>query len=512
MTRKKKILITIIVLVVLIFVALFVFGGNDNNKETTETAKTENYQETILVSGRIEALRDVTLSFRSTSGIVSRIYRKTGEKVKKGTLLASLDIKDLTRRRNELTHSLEAQEARLAKLRRGATQEEKEVQAAKTNSTRQRLANAIRSADANAIQDLISIESSLRLNIDKWFINVTSDSPRLSVSISGTAKQNLENGRNRMGSILRTNTDNFLNSPIQDTESSVERLQKLIEDLKLAGIFANQVFAEIKRAEERGSLPIGASDPISNFAKEISSSIGKTTQSLNNVLAESSALKTAILDEKSLLAGTSEEDIREQIALVERAREEINRIDVDISRSKIFAPFDGVIGEVFVKEGEAAIEDRDGTIRFISDTSLKVVVDVSELDINYFNEGEEVQAEVEAIEEKFGAVINSVNVVEKVIDNVPTYKVEFAITDQDSRLRPGLSVDIDIPTKNHENIVTVPNGAIMRNANGDSTVTIIRTGETREQVVVETGVSTDRGTTEILSGVNEGDRVVVLMP
>ncbi|GLY81960.1 efflux RND transporter periplasmic adaptor subunit [Actinoallomurus iriomotensis] len=91
-------------------------------------------------------------------------------------------------------------------------------------------------------------------------------------------------------------------------------------------------------------------------------------------------------------------------------------------------------------------------------------------------------------------------------DNVVQYGATVELTDPPSSLRLGQTATVRVTTASAENVLYVPAAAV-RTAGGQSTVTV-RQGGKQVAEQVQTGVSGDQGT-EIKSGLNEGDEVVI---
>ena len=83
-------------------------------------------------------------------------------------------------------------------------------------------------------------------------------------------------------------------------------------------------------------------------------------------------------------------------------------------------------------------------------------------------------------------------------------------TQEDSRIKPGMTADITISTAQKENVIAIPQRAIIRQ-DGNKFVRVAR-GTAIEQVQVQTGLQSSDGTIEILSGIAEGDRVITFFP
>lgn len=91
-------------------------------------------------------------------------------------------------------------------------------------------------------------------------------------------------------------------------------------------------------------------------------------------------------------------------------------------------------------------------------------------------------------------------------NNVVQYGVTVSLTDPPAGLRIGATATVQVITASAQNVLYVPTAAV-RTAGGQSTVTVLSDGK-QVPKRVQTGVEGDQGT-EITSGLNEGDQVVI---
>lgn len=140
--------------------------------------------------------------------------------------------------------------------------------------------------------------------------------------------------------------------------------------------------------------------------------------------------------------------------------------------------------------------------------TLQVVLPFEESDAASIKAGDEVDVQLDALPEltPHGKVV-SVSPSATPIAGVVSYYATVALDDRDPRERDGQTARATVLTEQHTDVLTVPNTAV-RQQGGASTVVVYEpTGEQRT-VTFEAGlVGPDR--TEVLSGLNEGDRVVV---
>ena len=111
--RAKAIIILIPVIVAVALLVLFMPKRKDNAAEAvafeTAPAQMRTYKRIIDISGYVEPFDEEELRFRST-GAVTAVYVKEGDKVKKGDLLASIDDTKQTASLQSIRNSIEEAE------------------------------------------------------------------------------------------------------------------------------------------------------------------------------------------------------------------------------------------------------------------------------------------------------------------------------------------------------------------------------------------------------------------
>ncbi|HEY4027776.1 MAG TPA: hypothetical protein VGO86_15220, partial [Candidatus Dormibacteraeota bacterium] len=94
-----------------------------------------------------------------------------------------------------------------------------------------------------------------------------------------------------------------------------------------------------------------------------------------------------------------------------------------------------------------------------------------------------------------------------VVSNVTNYYATLVLDNLDQRLKTGMTANANVIVQQAQNVLTVPNSVITR-LGGLSFVTLLgRDGRTQTRQAVRTGAVGDT-TTEITSGLNQGDRIV----
>lgn len=206
-------------------------------------------------------------------------------------------------------------------------------------------------------------------------------------------------------------------------------------------------------------------------------------------------------------------DVANQQAQLTKAAAEVERSRTTLSYTTITAPRDGVILAKNVEEGTIVNSGRSGIAEGVSivdlgDLSTMLVdVEVDETDLADIHVGQQVEIDVDAVGDRvFRGAVTRVDPQAQTTSNVTTVKVEIEVLDHDQRLLPGLSATCNFLVGERNNVLTLPTRAI-RKRDGKTTVLVPGDPEPRS-VLVKVGLAGDE-TTEIVSGLQEGDKVLL---
>ena len=139
---------------------------------------------------------------------------------------------------------------------------------------------------------------------------------------------------------------------------------------------------------------------------------------------------------------------------------------------------------------------------------FQVVMAYTETDASSIAPGQKVRLTFDAVPdlELTGSVL-SVSPTATAISGVISYYVTVVLPQGDPRLKSGMTAQAEVLTKEVPGVLAVP-GAAVRTQNGTSVVTVLDPNGTQRTVTVQTGATGD-GKTQILSGVTEGQQVVL---
>lgn len=198
---------------------------------------------------------------------------------------------------------------------------------------------------------------------------------------------------------------------------------------------------------------------------------------------------------------------------LEAAEKAVAEARKQLQEATITAPFDGLVAEVYVKEGDILASPTMASrpvIHLIDPVSMELTVEVDEIDIASVEPGQKVAIELDALPElQLEGKVISISSLPEPQATVVAYEVKIAFdVPPDSRGKVGMSADADIVIAERSNVLLVPDRAIDADSQGNPVVKVVMAeGETETRSVV-TGIS-DGLQTEIVSGLSEGETVVI---
>jgi multidrug efflux pump subunit AcrA (membrane-fusion protein) len=206
------------------------------------------------------------------------------------------------------------------------------------------------------------------------------------------------------------------------------------------------------------------------------------------------------------------EDLQYAEAQVGQARAALQMAAANLGYATITAPMNGVVASVSTQQGEtvtsgSAAAQAPTFVTIIDLGRLQVDAYVDETDIGKVRAGQEATFTVDAYPDKeFRGKVTAIYPKALIQQNVVTYDVVVAIDNREGLLRPDMTANTTITVAKREKVLTVPNQAVRRE-DGERVV-YVQGGEGFARRPIRTGWR-DRSQTEVVSGLREGERVIV---
>jgi len=213
------------------------------------------------------------------------------------------------------------------------------------------------------------------------------------------------------------------------------------------------------------------------------------------------------LDLQDKRTGASAQDLELERLKVERAQRSLETAQQDLADATLRAPFAGVVATV---EGTVGQEPAAVVVTLVRTERVEMHARVDEADVGSVAKGQPVVVTTYASPDvKIPGVLETISPISTTEQGVVLFPITIRLEPGDQRLRGGLSANALIEVSSRENVLLVPNRAIRRE--GDERVVYVRAnGNELERRVVEVGVR-DSEVSEIVSGVDEGEEVAVLL-
>ncbi|WP_237742352.1 efflux RND transporter periplasmic adaptor subunit [Gayadomonas joobiniege] len=177
--------------------------------------------------------------------------------------------------------------------------------------------------------------------------------------------------------------------------------------------------------------------------------------------------------------------------------------------AKIYAPISGTVASIKVREGQTLNASQNApTILQISDLSLMTLrAEVSEADVNKITRGMPVYfSTLGNLKRRWNSQVRQILPTPNVINDVVLYQVLVDVKNDDRALMDSMTTQVMFVVDKAENTLLVPLSAVRKTLRG--AMVRVKRGDTVERQPVKIGVE-NRTQIQILSGLNEGDQVVI---
>lgn len=171
------------------------------------------------------------------------------------------------------------------------------------------------------------------------------------------------------------------------------------------------------------------------------------------------------------------------------------------------APIDGVVSKVNKKRGEY-VSMSDVVVEMLT-PHYEVSVDIPETDVVKTKIGDVVVITLDAYGDdvKFSGKVINIDPDSTEVEDVVYYRVKVALDETDKEIKPGMTANVTVSTASRDNVLYIPIRALHTNDAGKYVRVLKENTPTDTPITI--GLKADNGQVEILSGLNEGDEVII---
>ncbi len=186
----------------------------------------------------------------------------------------------------------------------------------------------------------------------------------------------------------------------------------------------------------------------------------------------------------------------------------IETLKAQLELSKIRAPFDGIVDEIYQKEGELAMPGMQ-IIQFVNLNNMLLDVDVSESYISKISDKDMVLVSIPSLElEKQAKIYRLGNVIN---EQNRTFKLQVKLDNKKELIKPNMVALINIIDFSCDSAIIIPSEIIKKDTRNKMFVFIISKENNdiiAKKVFVEPGMSY-KGKTMVINGLSENDIVII---
>ena len=495
--------IVLVLIVVAVLVARLALGGGPGGggaqaaptagTATTATVSRGSIEQTVSATGNVAPESQVALSFDS-SGRIAQVLVQEGQQVKPGDVLAELDTTSLQLQVEQAQASLLTSQARLRQAQAPASAED-------LASAQASLASAQASYDnikaGPSKEDIASAQAALesaQANYDKVKAGPTP-------ADLASAKASLDSAQ----------------ASLQQAQAAYDRVKDQPNigllpqslDLQKATIEYQRAKAAYEAAQNHPTPSELAAARAQVVQAEASLAQLKARPTPSELAAAAAQVAQAQAQLAKLQAQPNADDVAVAQASLDQAQVSLQEAQSQLDNAVLKAPFGGTVVAVNVQEGEWG---SPGSPSFVLDNTADLFVDiqVDEVDVAQLAEGQTVHLRFSAIKQQaLDGTLVQIAPSATTVSGAQAYGARIAFSPGALPIRLGMTSEVSIVTARADDALLVPNRAITADREaGRYYVTLQRAGGATEKVEVKIGLR-DSTQTQILEGVQEGDRLVL---
>lgn len=247
---------------------------------------------------------------------------------------------------------------------------------------------------------------------------------------------------------------------------TIEAVTSVTVGTQVSGI-VNKLYVDYNSVVKKGQV-IAELDK-TNLISELNTAKANLASTESNLSYQSANMKRYLtLYKKGLVSADEYENAllayrqaKEQVA---SSRENVQKAQTNLGYATITSPIDGTVISKSVEEGQTVAASFNTPELFTIAKDLKnmqVIANVDEADIGGVAVGNRVNFTVDAYpDDTFQGVVKQVRLEATTTNNVVTYEVVISAPNADLKLKPGLTANVTIYTKEQANILSVANKAL----------------------------------------------------
>ena len=192
------------------------------------------------------------------------------------------------------------------------------------------------------------------------------------------------------------------------------------------------------------------------------------------------------------------------------AQKQVDQMRQQLAKTKIYAPFNGIIDEIPARLGSNLVPGMTPILRIVNLKSMYAEADVPETYLTNIIKGSKATVTIPVVNQIQTTAIQQTG--NFITPSNRTFRVEAALENPDNLIKPNLNARLSVVDYTNPEAIMVPLRVIRENASGSTYVFVLTqpepdNGYTTEKRIVELGKSKQE-LIEVLTGLSPGDLIV----
>ncbi|MDO8669264.1 MAG: efflux RND transporter periplasmic adaptor subunit [Candidatus Buchananbacteria bacterium] len=528
-----------VVLVIVLAIILKAAGSGAKVEYTTEEAKKGNLIQTVTASGAVASANEIELNFKNPGKLV-KLSVKEGDQVKAQQLLASIDSAGLVAQAAQYRANVDAAKADLEKIKAGSSAEQISVYEKEADKAENDLATLINKRDnelqtlrEKSLNELNNTSFIISVALDTIYNYLISDNSTNDLQVSNSSLLNsleidylkiaadFNSLKTKINNATSERTADVIISASGETGIFLDSLNSFLDDsYRVAdSIIVNSTYTQTKKDTIKSDISAQQSNSNTSITsiQTTKSNLINSINSYNSLVqAAENSLDIAKAQLNLTKAGPRSFEINAAEAKVAQAQAQLDQTLATLRDYSLMAPIDGTITEINFNLGEQT-NVSEPAIKMLSVEKFEIKVDIPESDIAKLSVGDEAVISLDAFgsDHLFAGKVAFIDPAQTVIQDVIYYKTTVSLESNSwsEKVKPGMSADVTVTTDQRENVTYIPQrGVKIKEASlgevPQKYVEVLLNDNQVQEKPVEIGLRADNGLVEIISGVNEGDKII----
>lgn len=337
---------------------------------------------------------------------------------------------------------------------------------------------------------------------------------------------------------------------VTDYRSAIEALQEARTVINQANAVAQLAYNYVSGLEPQGVFNFTTKETVRNalgdVKTDLDTSLDNIVTAVTNLQDKSASFDTKIAAEESNLvsaqgsrdqalkdintfqtaveisqaqlelkkAGSRKGDVDAAYGRVQSARADLEKAQADFDDTILRAPIDGTITKVNLKKGEftpGQFSETVAAMTILGVSPYRIEIFTSEIDIPKVQYGQSGALVLDAYPNRtFAMRVAEIDPAATIVDGVPKYRIKLDFEEVvDQLLKIGMTGDLDIMTDVREDVLFIPGRAVIKNAQDEDIVRVLKKNGDAEDRNVTTGMETITDI-EIVTGLEQDEEIIVL--